>query len=243
MTYSLKVADMPVGERPRERLISFGPKTLATAELIAILLGTGQGAGGLSAVGLGQYLLQELGKHQRDPLSVLRETSVPELIKIPGIGPAKATTILAAIELGKRVFQSRPNDRTIIDDPAVAAAALSQDLMWQNQERFAVLLLDVKHRLLGTQVITIGTATETLAHPRDIFREVLRQGATRIIVAHNHPSGSVEPSNEDINLTRQLLAGANFLGIPLLDHLILGNGDFLSLRQTTALWNECPQEE
>ncbi len=243
MTYSLRVADMPAEERPRERLRSFGPKTLATAELIAILLGTGQGAGGLSAVGLGQYLLQELGKHQRDPLSVLRETSVSELTKIPGIGPAKAATILAAIELGKRAFQSRPTDRTVVDDPAVAAAALSQDLMWQTQERFAVLLLDVKHRLLGTQVITIGTATETLAHPRDIFREVLRQGATRIIVAHNHPSGSVEPSNEDINLTRQLLAGSSFLGIPLLDHLILGNGDFLSLRQTTNLWNECPQEE
>jgi DNA repair protein RadC len=243
MTYNLKVADMPASERPRERLISYGSKTLATAELIAILLGTGQGAGGLSAVGLGQYILQELGKHQRDPLSVLRETSISELTTIPGIGPAKATTILAAIELGKRVFQSRPSDRTVIDDPAVAAAALSQDLMWQTQERFAVLLLDVKHRLLGTQVITIGTATETLAHPRDIFREVLRHGATRLIVAHNHPSGSVEPSSEDINLTRQLLAGANYLGIPLLDHLILGNGDFLSLRQTTDLWNECPQEE
>jgi DNA repair protein RadC len=243
MTYCLKVADMPASERPRERLISQGSKSLATAELIAILLGTGQGPGKLSAVGLGQYLLQELGKHQRDPLSVLRDISVPELTCVPGIGEAKATTILAAIELGKRVFQSRPADRTVIDDPAVAAAALSHDLMWQSQERFAVLLLDVKHRLLGTQVITIGTATETLAHPREIFREVLRQSATRLIVAHNHPSGNVEPSQEDLTLTRQLLAGAQFLGIPLLDHLILGNGNFLSLRQTTNLWNECPQDD
>jgi len=113
--------------------------------------------------------------------------------------------------------------------------------MWQTQERFAVLLLVVKHRLIRTQVITIGTATETLAHPRDIFREVIRQGATRVIVAHNHPSGNVEPSTEDIVLTRQLLSGAQFLGIPLLDHLILGNGDHCSLRQTTALWNEVPQ--
>jgi DNA repair protein RadC len=159
---------------------------------------------------------------------------------IPGIGPAKATTILAAIELGKRAFQSRPLERTVIDDPSVAAAALSNDLMWQAQERFAVVLLDTKHRLIGTQVISIGTATETLAHPRDIFREVIRQGATRAIVAHNHPSGIVEPSAEDISLTRQLLAGAQFLGIPLLDHLILGNGDFLSLRQATTLWEELP---
>lgn len=241
MTYSLKVTDMPMSERPRERLIAQGPSTLATAELIAILLGTGQGPGKLSAVGLGQYLLHELGKHQKDPLSVLREVSVAELTKISGIGPAKATTILAAIELGKRVFQTRPSESAVVDDPAIAAAALSHDLMWQSQERFAILLLDVKHRLLGTRVITIGTATETLAPPREIFREVLRNGATRAIVAHNHPSGSVEPSPEDIELTRQLLAGAQFLGIPLLDHLILGNGIYLSLRQTTNLWNDCPQ--
>lgn len=241
MTYCLRIADMPETERPRERLLAHGAKVLSTAELIAILLGTGQGPGKLSAVGLGQYILHELSKCDREPLAVLREISAAELMQIPGIGPAKATTILAAIELGKRAFQSRPADRTVIDSPAVAAAALSQDLMWQSQERFAVLLLDVKNRLLGTQVITIGTATETLAPPREIFREVIRQGATRLIVAHNHPSGNIEPSSEDIELTRQLLAGAAFLGIPLLDHLILGNGNHQSLREITTLWEECPQ--
>lgn len=241
MTYCLRIADIPENERPRERLITHGPKILATAELIAILLGTGQGPGKLSAVGLGQYILQELGKHQRDPLAVMREVTPAELMQIPGIGPAKATTILAAIELGKRAFLSRPSDGTAIDSPVVAAAALSQDLMWQNQERFAVLLLDVKNRLLGTKVITIGTATETLASPRDIFREIIRQGATRVIVAHNHPSGNLEPSEADIELTRQLLAGAQLLGIPLLDHLILGNGTHQSLREITTLWNDCPQ--
>ncbi|MBD1936338.1 MULTISPECIES: RadC family protein [unclassified Microcoleus] len=243
MTYSLRIADIPLSERPRERLMSHGPKNLATAELIAILLGTGQGAGKLSAVGLGQYILQKLSEHQRDPLEVLRDISVQELTQIHGIGPAKATTILAAVELGKRAFQSRPSDRTEIDSPAAAAAALSHELMWQNQEKFAVLLLDVKNRLLGTKVITIGTATETLAHPRDIFREVIRQGATRAIIAHNHPTGSVDPSPEDITLTRQLLAGAQLLSIPLLDHLILGNGNHKSLRQTTSLWDECPQAD
>jgi DNA repair protein RadC len=241
MTYCLRVADIPTNERPRERLITHGSQILATAELIAILLATGQGPGKLSAVGLGQYLLQQLSQNGRDPLAALRDISAQELMQIPGIGPAKATTILAAIELGKRAFQSRPLDRTPIESPAAAAAALSQDLMWQNQERFAVLLLDVKNRLIGTQVITIGTATETLAPPREIFREVIRQGATRLIVAHNHPSGSVEPSNEDIELTSQLLAGAQILNIPLLDHLILGNGEHLSLRQTTTLWDEYPQ--
>lgn len=243
MTYALRVADMPATERPRERLIAFGTRNLAAAELLAILLGTGQGPGKLSAVGLGQLILQELGKGKGDALAALRETTVGELTQIQGIGEAKATTILAAIELGKRVFQARPADLTVVDDPAIAAAALSHDLMWQPQERFAILLLDVKHRLLGTRIITIGTATETLAHPRDIFREVIKQGATRLIIAHNHPSGNTDPSPEDIHLTGQLLAGAQLLGIPLLDHLILGNGDFKSLRQTTTLWNEVPQDE
>jgi DNA repair protein RadC len=241
MTYCLRIADIPTNERPRERLMTHGPKILATAELIAILLGTGQGPGKLSAVGLGQYLLQELGKHQRDPLAVLRDVTPAELMQISGIGPAKATSILAAIELGKRTFQFRPLDTIPIDNPVTAAAALSQDLMWETQERFAVVLLDVKNRLLGTQVITIGTATETLASPREIFREVIRQGATRAIVAHNHPSGNVEPSQEDIELTRQLLAGSQLLGIPLLDHLILGSGNHQSLREITNLWIEYPQ--
>ncbi|HEY9645009.1 MAG TPA: DNA repair protein RadC [Chroococcidiopsis sp.] len=241
MTYSLRVHDLPTTERPRERLLQQGSKSLSNSELIAILLGTGQGPGKLSAIGLGQYLIQRLSDSKRDPLDVLRDITVQQLTEISGIGEAKAATILAAVELGKRLFQARPLDRPVIEDPAFAAAILSGELMWQAQERFAVLLLDVKHRLIGTQIISIGTATETLAHPRDIFREAIRHGAVRLIVAHNHPSGSVEPSPEDLSLTRQLLKGAQLLGIPVLDHLILGNGDHHSLRQSTTLWNDYPQ--
>jgi DNA repair protein RadC len=241
MTYSLRIVDLPSSERPRERLLVQGPKNLATAELLAILLGTGQGKGKLSALGLGQYILQQLGHNQRDPLVALRDINPQELMEIHGVGPAKATTILAAVELGKRAFQSRPSERTVIDSPTTAAAALSHELMWQTQERFAVLFLDAKNQLLGTKVITIGTATETLANPRDIFREVLRQGATRMIIAHNHPTGSVEPSSEDMALTEQLLQGAQLLDILILDHLILGDGNHQSLRVSTRLWDEYPQ--
>ncbi|HEY9635197.1 MAG TPA: DNA repair protein RadC [Coleofasciculaceae cyanobacterium] len=243
MTYSLRIADIPASERPRERLMALGAKNLTTAELIAILLGTGQGKGKLSALGLGQYILQQLSQNQRDPMDVLRDINHQELINIHGVGPAKATTILAAVELGKRAFLSRPTERTVIDSPTTAAAALSHDLMWQTQERLAVLLLDAKNQLLGTKVLTIGTATETLAHPREIFREVLRQGATRVIIAHNHPTGIVEPSREDIALTEQLLKAAQLLSIPLLDHLILGEGNYQSLRITTGLWDDYPQED
>lgn len=241
MNYSLRIADLPTTERPRERLLQMGAKNLTAAELIAILLGTGQGAGKLSAVGLGQYILQQLGQDQREPLEVLREITPQELMNIPGVGPAKATTISAAVELGKRAFQVRPNERTVIDNPDAAAAALSQDLMWQSAERFAVLLLDVKNQLLGLKVITIGTATETIAHPRDIFREIIRHGATRAIVAHNHPTGNIEPSKEDINLTEQILQGGQVLNLPIVDHLILGNGKYQSLRKITKIWEEFPQ--
>lgn len=241
MTYTVRIADMPPSERPRERLIACGASTLATAELIAILLGTGQGKGKLSAVGLGQYVLRVLGENERDPLVVLRDISVGELTQISGVGPAKASTILAAIELGKRVFQASPPEGREIRSPAEAAAFLSHELMWQSQERFATIVLDVKNRALAKKVVSIGTATETLAHPREIFRETIRQGGTRLIVAHNHPSGSVEPSQEDVLLTEQLLQGAQILSVPLLDHVILGSGNFHSLRQSTALWEEYPQ--
>ncbi len=241
MTYSLRIADLPSQERPRERLLSLGAKNLTLSELLAILLGTGQGKGKLSAVGLGQYILQQLSQHQRDPLDTLRDISPHELMAMPGIGPAKATTILAAVELGKRVFQMSPLEKTVIESPQIAAAVLSNELMWQNNERFAVLLLDVKNRLLGTKIITIGTATETLIHPREVFRETIKQGASKLIVAHNHPSGGLEPSQEDLDSTEQLLKGGQYLGIPLLDHLILGNGNHQSIRQVTNLWDLFPQ--
>ena len=231
MTYSLRIADLPLSERPRERLLAVGAKNLATAELIAILLSTGQGKGKLSAIGLGQHILKQLSQNKRDSIDALRDIKPQELMQIPGVGLAKAATIVAAVELGKRTFQFRPNEKAVIDNPVAAAAVLSQELMWQNQERFALIMLDVKNRLIGTQVITVGTATETLVHPREIFREAIRQGACKLIVAHNHPSGNLEPSEADIELTQQLLQGANYLEIPLLDHLILGNGNHQSIRQ------------
>ena len=234
-SYRLRICDLPSSERPRERLLQQGAAALGTGELLAILLGTGSGQ--LSAVGLGQYLLQALGQQQQDALAVLRDIKPAELMAIPGIGPAKATTILAAIELGKRVFLSRPLERTPVDSPELAAMALAPELMWAETERFALLLLDVKHRLIGSRVLTIGTATETLVHPRDIFREAIRLGATRLVVGHNHPSGHLTPSPADLALTQQLLQCSQILDIPLLDHLILGQGNYCSLRSTTRLWD------
>ncbi|HHP7243851.1 MAG TPA: RadC family protein [Elainellaceae cyanobacterium] len=241
--FRLRIRDLPTSEQPRERLLHEGAEHLSTGELLAILLGTGQSSSKLSAIGLGQIVLQRLQNDYADVFKGLRSLTPEELMLIPGIGAAKAAVILAAVELGKRVFHPHPTSGTVIDDPAIAAQVFAKDLMWQEQEQFGVLLLDVKHRVIGSHIISIGTATETLVHPRDVFRDVIRRGATRVIVAHNHPSGVVEPSQEDIALTRQLLQAGQVLGIPVLDHLILGCGQHKSLRQSTTLWDELPQEE
>lgn len=239
---TIRIKDLPPSERPRDRLLEHGAKHLATSELLAILLGTGQGTEHLSAIGLSQRILRVLSLTEREPLRKLRHVTVEELMDISGVGLAKACVIIAAIELGKRAFSQQPATFTVIDDPSVAASILSQDLMWEQQEQFAVLFLDIKHHFLSKKIISVGTQTETLAHPREIFREALQHRAVRILVAHNHPSGSLKPSPEDLDLTRQLLKSAQILGIPLLDHLILSEGRYVSLRQTTTLWNEFTQD-
>lgn len=239
MTYRLRIADLPSQDRPRERLAQWGAPQLSDAELLAILLATGSGQ--LSSLDLGRLILQEMGQHQRDPLERLRQIRAPELTQIHGVGPAKAATILAALELGKRAYQLRPSEKAIIDSPDLAAQALSHDLMWCDQERFAVVLLDVKNRLLGTRVITIGSATETLAPPKEVFRTAIAQGATRIILGHNHPSGNTEPSRADWQLTERFLQCGQVLEIPVLDHLILAQGHHQSLRQMGDLWSRFPQ--
>jgi len=235
----LRIQDLPLEEQPRERLLSNGPKVLSNYELLAILVGSGNHAAGQSAMDLAQTIMVEMAASNNHPLKALQTVSSHELQNIYGVGPARATTLIAAIELGKRVFATTPSTGAIVDDPSVAAAYLGQDLMWKLQEHFAVLYLDIKHRILGKKVITVGTAHETIVHPRDVFRDAIKQShCTRLIIAHNHPSGSLEASPEDLSLTRQLLEGAKLLGIPLLDHLILGNGDFSSIRQTSGLWHD-----
>ena len=236
--YSLRMADIPAGDRPRERLLARGARHLSSAELLALLLNTGQGPGKLSAVGLGQLLLTHLSHHGADPIGRLRDVEAAELTQVSGVGPAKAATILAAIELGRRVFLAGPSDRTVVDSPAVAASVFSADMMWAEQEHFGVILLDIKNRIIGQCIATKGTATETLSHPRETFQAAIRQGASHIVVAHNHPSGMLDPSREDMHLTQQLLEASEILDIPLLDHIILGGGDFVSLRETTGLWDE-----
>lgn len=189
---------------------------------------------------LGQGILADLispdeqvsPRNLRDRLRVaIRSGTLPRLT------PKRLEKLQAALELGRQLYVEETQPGEVLDTPDKAAAAFN-GIAWEPTEQLAIACLDIKHRLLSLSVIASGTATETLAHPREIFGTLLRAGATRAIVAHNHPSGNLEPSQEDIHLTQQLLDAATLLGVPILDHLILGNGNFSSLRQTTSLWQE-----
>lgn len=235
LDYATHVLDLPKEERPRERLLEVGPEGLSIAELLSLILGSAD-------LSLARRVIQECREVTEDFIVQLRHITAEELSTISGIGDAKAAAIIAAVELGKRLYQQRPQNGTIVDDPAVAMEAFSADLMWETQECFAVLFLDIKNRIISSKVMTVGSATETIAHPREIFGEAVRRRAAQIIVAHNHPSGSLEPSPQDLQLTKQLLKSGRILGLPVLDHLILANGDYVSLRVATSLWSEIPQE-
>lgn len=176
----------------------------------------------------------------RNFLEVLRHTSNSQLQQLP-MAEKQAARVLAAVELGRRMFGSQPVPKTI-NEPKDAADAFSYDLSFHPKERFAVLILNAVHRLICTEVISEGTATATLAHPREVFAAVLKAGGLRCIVAHNHPSGNLQPSPGDLDLTRELLQAGRAIGVPVLDHLILGQGQFQSLREATTLWDELPQD-
>ena len=165
----------------------------------------------------------------------LREALQEGTLQAHGLGPQRLKRLKSALALGRVLYIEVPEAGTIIDDPAIAAKAFSE-IALEPVEKFAVLALDIKHRIVSTRIISSGSATETIAHPRDIFRWVMRVGGSRCIVAHNHPSGSVQPSEDDLHLTKQLIEAGDFLGMPVMDHLIVSGSEYLSLRQATGLW-------
>ena len=165
----------------------------------------------------------------------LRDALSSGSLQVKGLGSSGLKRLQSALSLGRVIYNAVPAAGTVIDDPSVAAAVF-HPIACEPVEKFAAIALDVKHRVLSMRVISTGTATETYAHPRDIFRWVMQVGGTRCVVGHNHPSGSVEPSEEDLTLTQQLIEGGELLGIPVLDHLIVSGGEFRSIRQTSGLW-------
>lgn len=217
------ISAWPQEERPRERLALLGASALADRELLAILLNSGKR--GCSALDLAARLLLE-----HDGLRGLGRVTAARLASTSGVGLAKAARILAACELGRRRARIRPDGKQIFirnaDEAARIAGARLRD---SDRERFLLLLLDTKHRLIREEIISVGSLDQALVHPREVFKTALEYSAAALIAAHNHPSGDCRPSREDRLLTEQLSAGARFLGIRFLDHLVIGDGRYCSL--------------
>lgn len=218
----------PAGEAPRERILQRGEEALSDGELLAIVLQSG--IPGENALDLARGLLTKFGGLQGVARATWRE-----VVRLRGVGPAKAARIQAAVALGRRA-QPSLRDRP---GPYLAARDVFQRLgprlACMEKETFYALLLDSKNRLLREEVVSTGTLTASLVHPREVFRNAIREAAASVIVAHNHPSGDPSPSAEDLDVTSRLRASGEVIGIPLLDHIIIGSGGYVSLAERGRL--------
>lgn len=220
------VRDLPVEERPRERLQQWGAATLSQQELLACVLG--RGIAGESVLVSAQRLLSAFGN-----LTGIRDASVEDLAQVHGIGLAKATQLKAALELSRRLEQqAEPSLRpVIITEWRDVVRLVESRLLRATKEHFLAVLLDARHRVLRIAEISVGSLTASLVHPRELFHEAITAHAAALILAHNHPSGDPTPSEEDVALTRRLVAAGRLMGMAVLDHVILGrSGDHRSLQ-------------
>ncbi|MCM3746716.1 DNA repair protein RadC [Paenibacillus pasadenensis] len=224
MSESISLKEWPEDERPRERMLQHGAEALSHAELLAILLRTGTSKE--TAVHLASRLL-----HHSGSLRGLIDMGHNELTRIKGIGPAKALQIRAGIELGRRLARTKQSDTVIVRRPQDAANYLMEDLRYLKVEHFVCLFLNTKNHIVARETLSIGTLNASLVHPREVFRAAIRHGCASIICAHNHPSGDPTPSNEDILLTRRLQEAGELIGIEVLDHIVIGDKRFISLKE------------
>lgn len=219
---SRRLGDLPPAERPRERLARLGPAALSTSELLASLIGTG--ARGASALDVADSVLGA-GLHE------LAARSLPELERVRGLGRAKAVRVLAALELGARLASDPGGSARSLESPQEAARYLLPRYSARPVETFGLLALDARHRLRREAVVSVGCLTASLVHPREVFQEAVVSRAAALVLFHNHPSGDPEPSAEDLALTRRLVAAGSLMGIEVLDHLVLGAGRYVSLKE------------
>ncbi|HEY7460473.1 MAG TPA: DNA repair protein RadC [Gemmatimonadota bacterium] len=210
--------------RPRERCLQAGPEVLSTAELLALLVGTGGRHG--SALALGTAL-----QIQFPDLRELGRQSVGELAKCLGMGPARAAAIVAAFELGRRLARAEAHPRDEILTPPSAYAYLAPRLRDAREERFVALLLDTRSRVFREATISVGSLNASIVHPREVFRTAMAHGAAALLLAHNHPSGDPRPSREDRDLTRTLVEAGKLLDIPIYDHVVVGAEGYFSFRE------------
>lgn len=221
---NLKIHDVHEADRPRERFLRQGAKSLSNQELIAILLGTGTKQESVLTVANRVLLTFE-------KLHNLKFATLEEMTEIKGIGEAKAVLLLASIELGRRLASKEDEQRYTIRSPEDAANFLMQDMTSLQQEHFVCLFLNVKNQILHKKTIFVGSLNASIVHPREIFREAVKRSAASIICAHNHPSGVPTPSPEDIDVTTRLYEAGKIVGVDLLDHVIIGDHQFISMKE------------
>lgn len=223
------IKHIPTEERPRERLVKYGAKNLSTEDLIAIILKTG------TKDYSSKYLAGEVIKMVNN-ISDLKYITLNKLISINGIGAIKAIDFLAALELGRRVYDSKPLIKDLRCNGAEKVFSyFKSELKGLNQECFYCLYLNQNKRLIDKKLLFRGTLNKSLVHPREIFKEAYLCSAAYIICLHNHPSGNVIPSNEDINITNYLVKIGKIQGIPIIDHIIIGDNNYYSFYENDAL--------
>jgi DNA repair protein RadC len=229
MNKSFTVQDLPASERPRERLVNLGPEALSVPEILAIILG--RGTRGEPVMAVAQKLLSKYGS-----LEKLAGAPVSDLMKVKGIGEAKATQIKAAFELARRLDNGeRTRDRIVIKRPEDILPIVRADLLDKKKEHFFIVLLDTRNQYIGREKVSVGSLDTSIVHPREVFRPAVAASASSVILVHNHPSGNLEPSEEDIKITRRLVEAAEIMGIEVLDHIIISDKKCLSLKARKVL--------
>jgi DNA repair protein RadC len=228
MKYSIH--HLPQEERPRERLMRYGPDVMTTSDLLAIVLGSG--TRGKSVIELAQEIVMHFGG-----LKKVSEATVEELCQIKGLGLAKAIQLKAAFALSLRLSRQVSDYKCCIEHPLHVYQLVREELENEKRELVLVVLQDVKGCVITHQVVTIGTLSNSLIHPREVFYPAIRHKAATVILVHNHPSGDPTPSKQDIEVTKHLIKVGELLGIPLNDHLIIGDKKFISLRQQGLKFN------
>jgi len=221
---SFTVRDLPKQERPRERLQKFGPEALSAQELLALVIG--RGISKKSVMSIAQELLAKFGN-----IKAIGQATIEELSQIKGIGLAKAAQIKACFELGKREdLEPEPRDFDI-KNPESVVKAIRSSIKDKAKEHFKLILLNPRNKIIGISTISIGTLNASLVHPREVFKDAIVHSAASVVLAHNHPSGDPEPSEDDINITKKLVDSGKLLGIEVLDHIVIGKDNFCSFKE------------
>ncbi|GAB4174066.1 MAG: DNA repair protein RadC [Calditrichia bacterium] len=227
----MKIKELPTEDRPREKLKELGAESLTNRELIAILLRTGNKNNG-SALDLAHSILQQ----SNFSLTTLFNTPFEQITTIKGIGETKAITLMAVFELSKRMLREQLKPREIpFTNPELVYDYLKLDIQQLKVEEFRILTLTNANTLINSHTITKGIADGTMIHPREIFNIAIKDSASSIILVHNHPSGNLKPSREDLSITKKIVESGNILGIPVLDHLIISSKGYLSFKEEDYL--------